>query len=149
MFGEGNFEKTGSATLTLSGNNSGFKGTTTIKEGTIAFEKTENNTYLGGNTIIESNATLEYTTTQNDLVNGTISGSGTLQKYGANTLILSGNNSLFTGQTNLHEGTIYFEKTETSNYLGGQTTINENGTLIYNTTTEDTINGTINGSELS
>ena len=31
--------------------------------------KTENNTYLGGNTIIESNATLEYTTTQNDLVN--------------------------------------------------------------------------------
>ena len=146
VFGEGNFEKTGSATLTLSGNNSGFKGTTTIKEGTIAFEKTENNTYLGGNTIIESNATLEYTTTQNDLVNGTISGSGTLQKYGANTLILSGNNSLFTGQTNLHEGTIYFEKTETSNYLGGQTTINENGTLIYNTTTEDTINGTINGS---
>ena len=146
VFGEGNFIKSGDATLTLTGNNSGFEGTTTIKTGTIAFEKTTSNTYLGGNTIIEKDGTLEYKTTQNDLVNGTISGSGTIQKYGENTLIFSGDNSRFTGQTNIHEGTIYFEKNENTAYLGGKTTINENGTLIYNTTTADTINGTVNGS---
>ena len=146
VYGDGNFVKTGEEVLTLTGNNRGFEGTTTIKEGTIAFEKTDENFYFGGNTIIETDAVLEYTTTQNDRINGTVSGDGTIEKYGENTLVFSGDNSNFTGQTNINEGTVYFEKTDESKYLGGETTINENGTLIYNTTSQDTINGTVNGS---
>lgn len=145
MYGDGRFVKSGDATLTLNGNNSIFTGITTIKEGTIAFEKLRDNVYLGGNTIIESGATLEYKTTQSDLINGTVSGSGTIEKYGENTLFLTGDNSSFTGQTNINEGTVYFEKNNDSKYLGGHTTINQNGTLIYETTLADTINGTVNG----
>ena len=75
-------KKSGNSTLTLSGNNSNFTGTTVIDGGKITFNKTANTEYFGGTTTINAGGELQYITTTSDKINGTINGSGTLRKQG-------------------------------------------------------------------
>ena len=59
------------------------------------------------------------------LTGGTISGTGTFEKTGNANLTINGDNSGFTGTTNIEDGKIIFDK-QTANdiYLGGTTNIN-------------------------
>ena len=146
--GSGNLVKTGSETLELAGNNSIFSGIFTIEEGKVAFERKTGNVYIGGNTVIASGAELEYTTTENDRINGTISSSApdaVFTKLGAQTLTLGGDNSVFNGKIALKEGTIAFDNKDGAKYFGGTTEISSGAKLIYTTTSADSINGTISG----
>ncbi len=143
--GTGTFTKTGEATLYLNGNNDNFTGHTIIDNGKIAFEKTNLTKYFNGTTTINTDGVLQYTTTVSDSINGQINGTGILLKDGADTLNIIGDNSVFNGTTVIDAGNILFEKTNTNTYLGGETVINQDGTLDYITTNADTINGNISG----
>ena len=130
--GSGTLRKQGTATLTLTGNNSGFSGITYLEEGIIEFEKTAQNTYLSGITDISKNGTLNYKTTVDDRINGTIKGEGALNKQGIGTLTLGGNNSGFFGITTIENGKIvYNNNSATDSYFGGKTIINANTTLEF------------------
>lgn len=59
LSGDGTFTKDGAGNLNLSGDNSGFKGTANITDGTVSFND-YNNKFFGGTVNVE-NANLDYT----------------------------------------------------------------------------------------
>lgn len=75
--GKGTFLKTGSATLTLTGDQSVFEGITLIEGGKIVFDKlNEDDKYFSGQTVIEDNKTLEFNIAADEELSGTLQGSG-------------------------------------------------------------------------
>ena len=149
IFGDGDFQKSGTGTLTVSGDNSGFTGDTTISGGSIIFDKnSQNDIYFGGNTTIENGAELEFALDVDETVSGTISGNGTFTKSGdSSNLTLTGDNSDFTGKTVIEGGTVTFDKnTADDSYFGGTTEISQGTSLIYDLAAEETLSGTLSGS---
>lgn len=121
LSGTGAVQKSGTGTLTFSGDSSAFAGETTISAGTLLLTGA-----LDGDIMIETDGTLQVgngiingsllADTQNDgtlIFNqtsdydyeGALSGSGDLIKQGAGTLILSGNYS-YTGSTIVQAGLV-------------------------------------------
>lgn len=96
------FIKHDSGEFTLVGNNSGFQGTANLNAGTTNFVKENNTSFFGGNVVIDS--VLNYTANEDETLDGAISGSGTINKDGAQTLTLT--NSTFSGTANVSEGTL-------------------------------------------
>ncbi|WP_294901555.1 autotransporter-associated beta strand repeat-containing protein, partial [Tatumella sp. UBA2305] len=120
--GEGGLAKTGSGTLTLSGDNT-YSGGTSLSAGEI---DVSNNSALGtGSLAMTDGTTLGFTTgdlnlanavalsgtgtiatgSNNETLSGVISGDGTLAKTGSGTLTLSGDNT-YSGGTSLSAGEI-------------------------------------------
>jgi len=101
--GTGTITKTGAKDISVSGDNSGFTGNVNINNGAISYNA-DNTKYFGGNTIIEKDGGLKVTTN-----NGTklskISGNGTLSKDGTGALTIIGDNSGFSGNLNVNNGT--------------------------------------------
>ena len=148
IFGDGDFQKSGTGTLTVSGDNSGFTGDTTITGGSIIFDKqTENDIYFGGNTSIESGAELEFALGADETISGTISGNGTFTKSGdSSNLTVTGDNSGFKGTTVIEGGTITFDKNSADDkYFAGSTQISQGSSLIYDLAENETISGTLSG----
>ena len=146
--GEGSIVKEETGTLNLSGNNSGFNGSMTINGGTVSFNKgSANDSYISGNTAINADGKLSYNLAVDEtLTGGTISGTGTFEKTGNANLTINGDNSGFTGTTNIEDGKIIFDK-QTANdiYLGGTTNIKKDGALDFVLGVDETINGNITG----
>ncbi|WP_221029599.1 autotransporter-associated beta strand repeat-containing protein [Actomonas aquatica] len=90
--------KAGAGTLTLTGANT-HTGGTTVSGGTLS----GNTTSLQGN--ITNNAALVFNQDSAGTYAGTLSGSGSLSKTGAGTLILSGTSD-FTGTTTVNAGSL-------------------------------------------
>lgn len=122
--GSFNLTKTGWGMLRLSGDNSGYSGTTTLAEGFLFLGhdnalgtgalRMEENTVLfnSGPRTIDNAIVLDAdgmvvinTSGASMTLNGVVSGIGTLQKEGENTLILNSANT-YSGGTQLNNGTI-------------------------------------------
>lgn len=149
--GNGTLNKAGSDKLNLTGNNKDFTGKLIVNDGTLSFEQTtENDTYITGGTHISQNGTVAVNANKSDLNTGAFSGNGTLDKAGSNKLVLSGDNSQFTGTANIKEGEVEFTSSSSSDrYLNGTTNISEDGILTLNTGVNTAVsnlrgNGTVN-----
>src|SRR6185503_2320451 len=80
----------------------------------------------------------------NDLTfGGVISGTGSIVKSGAGTLVLTANNS-FSGTTTISAGTLQIGNGGTTGSIAG--TIIDNGVLVFNRSDNFTIGATISGS---
>lgn len=99
------FHKSDSGNFTVIGDNSKFTGDVILNgSGSTTFEKTEDTAFFGGDIGIGNNSTLNYTATSSETLKGAISGRGTINKDGAQTLTLT--NSTFSGTANILEGTL-------------------------------------------
>jgi autotransporter-associated beta strand protein len=153
--GSGSFEKVGTGTLTLSGVNT-YTGGTTIAGGTL---RVENNSALGSGAVTTTGSVLDYAnginlanpiiinsnTTQLQVLSGSATQSGLiselggprpLEKIGAGTLVLSGNNT-YSGGTTLSAGTLQLGVDAVFNVVGQPasgivTSAIGTGTLTFN-----------------
>lgn len=119
--------KTGPGTTILTAFNT-YTGNTTINSGTLEIATTG---LLGGGNYtraIVNNGTFIHGSNSNQILSGTISGSGGLVKKGSGTLTLSGNNS-FSGGVSIGNGTL---SVSSANALSNSGTISfDGGTLQY------------------
>ena len=146
------FEKTGTGTLNLSGNNKDFKGDFILAEdgGKVLYEAdSTGDSFVSGDVLIGQNSTLKMkisnsavseSITQN--INN-VSGTGKFIKSGQGALNLGGNNSGFTGTAQINAGSLnYLADNNTDNYFSGATEISENAEL--NLTINDGISNNVN-----
>ena len=96
MTGSGALLKNGNGILTLSGNNS-YSGGTLIAAGSLSGTTAS---LQGG---IVNNSAMAFRQDNNGTFNGVITGSGTLDKFGAGTVTINGNTPM-TGLTTVDEG---------------------------------------------
>lgn len=117
--GTGAFGKTGNGILKLTGGNS-FSGPVTNSAGTLQIG--DNGTAGSLTANIANNAALIWYRSDSVSYSGAIAGTGTLEKKGAGTLTLSGNNS-YTGATTVTEGTLTISHANALGTGAGNTTV--------------------------
>lgn len=116
--GPGSLTKVGSGVLILKGQNN-YTGGTFITAGTLQGDTTS----LQG--AITDNATLVFDQTTNGIFNGTLLGSGVINKIGQGILAITTNNSSFSGTTNVNQGSLAL-----TGILGGDVNVNSGSTLL-------------------
>ena len=135
-----NFVKKGDGRIELVGNNSEFKGETTIEQGILAYTSSNDNKYVNGNTIINENGTLEYIVTINSDNLTAVSGNGTLSKLGSGTLNLTSDNSQFTGTVKIADGRLAYTSDTDNKFINANSyAIAENAELYINNSTSDSV----------
>ena len=139
--GTGSLEKQGVGTSTLAGNNS-YSGTTTISAGTLQVGNGGTSGTLGSGNVI-NNAALAFNRSDSHTVSNAISGTGSLEKQGAGTSTLTGNNS-YSGTTTISAGTLQVGNGGTSGTLGSGNIVN-NAALAFNRSDSHTVSNTISG----
>ena len=122
-YGDGTVSKTGSATLSITGDNSAFTGVFNIKEGIANYTQTADSLYFGGNTVIDSGAQLVFVNSVKEDTIKDLSGEGTFTKEGSENLVLTGDNSGFSGNVNINEGTLSFNDLYDKFFGSGQINI--------------------------
>ena len=113
MTGDGTLTKSGDGTLILTGAN-GHSGGTTIEAGTLQVGDGGTSGSLAGDVEIQSDGTLAFDRSDSFSFAGAFSGDGALDKFGAGTLLLTGNSGAYAGQGTLHAGGLQVDGT-----LGG------------------------------
>ncbi|NLE37249.1 MAG: PEP-CTERM sorting domain-containing protein, partial [Pirellulaceae bacterium] len=141
--GTGAVTKSGSQTLTLSGPNIAYAGGTTINDGRLVLANTTNSAFLAKN--IANNAALEFNTTSAAMnFTGSIAGTGSVTKNGAQTLTLSGANIAYVGGTTINAGKLVLRDTTHASFRA--TAVTNNATLEFDAATNDiNFTGTISG----
>jgi autotransporter-associated beta strand protein len=135
--GTGGIDKRDLGTLTLTGANT-YTGGTKISEGTLKLG-------TGGSIVgnITNNATLAIDRTDAFNFAGVISGTGALEKAGAGTTTLSGDNT-YTGTTTVSAGTLNIGAGGTTGSIAGNLT--NNAMVTFNRSNAVTYAGNISGS---
>jgi autotransporter-associated beta strand protein len=126
--------------LTLTGANT-YAGTTTISGGTLQIGN-GGTTGSSGTGSVTDNANLTYDLSNNPVVSGGISGSGSLTQAGSGTLILTGSNSY--GSTTISAGILQVGNGGASGSLGTGA-VTDNSALNYNLSNSATLSNTITG----
>lgn len=171
--GAGGLTKLGSGTLSLSANNS-YSGGTTLSAGTLllggsnslgsssgALTVNGGTLDLGGatvsvgtlsgtgGTIALGGGGLTTTMTSDQAFSGAISGTGSLQKTGANRLTLTGSNT-YSGLTTVSEGTLQIGSGNSTGVLGsGTVALTSTGNIVFNRSDALTVNNTFTWSGTS
>ncbi len=133
--GSGSVTKSGSGALTLTGTNT-YSGGTTVSSGSLV----GNTASLQGH--IVNNAALIFDQASTGTYAGNLSGTGSLAKTGAGTVILTGANT-HTGGTNISSGTLQLGNGGSTGSLVGSVT--NNGTIIFNRGDNFRFDGIIDG----
>ena len=135
--------KTGTATQTLTGNNT-YSGTTTIGQGSLYVGNTWSGT-LGTGPVV-NNGLLRFQ--RNMTVANSISGTGGVYHASSGTLILTGNNT-YSGTTTIRSGTLQVGNGGTSGTLGTGVATGgddeDNATLVFNRSDTVTIDKSLSG----
>nr|WP_234827057.1 autotransporter-associated beta strand repeat-containing protein [Rhodopseudomonas palustris] len=132
--------KTGTGTLTLTGD-SFYTGGTTISGGTLQLGNGGISGSITGD--ITNNATLAVNRSNGTSLGGAISGTGNLVKLGGDILALLGNNT-YTGGTTISAGTLRVGNGATSGSIVGD--VVNNGVLQFNRHDSIGFGGAISGS---
>ncbi|WP_456016700.1 autotransporter-associated beta strand repeat-containing protein [Methylorubrum populi] len=133
-------EKTGSGTLTLTGDNT-YGGGTLVSAGTLRIGAGGNSGAILGDVV--NKAALVFDRADDLTYAGVISGSGTLEKAGAGTLTLTGASTL-TGLTTVSAGTLRIGDGGANAALAGA--IVNNATLVFDRGDDLTAAGSVTGS---
>ncbi len=136
MSGAGTFNKDGVGNVTLTGDNSGFSGIANINDGslTYVYEAEATNKYFGGETRLGDatlNVNVKSGSTQIRNISSQSEGSGSLVKLGSGTATFAGDNSSFTGETNVEKGTLAFSDANNSTFVGGDVNLSSGTSLDY------------------
>jgi fibronectin-binding autotransporter adhesin len=131
MGGTGSLTKTGAGTLELTGTNS-YTGGTTVNGGTLQGDTTS----LQGD--ITNNAAVSFNQAAGGTYAGRISGTGSLAKLGAGTLLLTGAHS-YSGGTTVTAGSLQGNSTSL------QGNISNNAAVIFDQTANGTYAGAMSG----
>ncbi len=145
--GSGSLTKTGAGELILSGVNT-YSGATNVKDGILRLSGAgalgAGNIVLGETSAVARSSTvitegkLVFDNTEDVTVNNDISGVGTLEKLGDNTLTLGGNNT-YVGITSILAGAI--ELASAGALADGTVTLSNPGSLIFNYATAGDAHG--------
>ncbi len=138
--GTGSLTKIGTNTLTLTGNNT-YTGSTTISAGTLQIGNGGTSGAIVGNVI--DNGVLAINRSDAVTLGGVISGTGTLTKSGAGTLILTGENT-YSGGTTISAGTLQIGNGGTTGSISGNMV--DNGVFVFDRSDALTYAGNISGS---
>ena len=137
--GNGTITKLGAGTLNLTGHNAS-SGFTTLSAGTLQIGNGGTSGIIAGD--IHDNAALSFNRSDNITYDAVISGSGSLTKLGAGTLILTGDNTL-SGLTTLSAGTLQLGDGGATGTLAGP--ILNNAALVFNRIDNFTFANAISG----
>ncbi len=105
LSGSGSLITSGSA-LTLTGNNTGFTGPTTINGASLQLGNGGANGMFNSSSVTD-NTSLIFDVSSTNTLSGNISGAGTVTQEGSGKTILAGNSS-YTGTTTISAGTLQF-----------------------------------------
>lgn len=122
--------KTGTGTLTLTGDNS-YTGGTTVTAGTLQIGDGGASGSIAGDVRIASAGTFAFNRSDDFAFTGALSGDGHFTKAGAGILAFDGNGSNFAGMTELAAGTLIVgsDVAHADAVLGGSVDVGSGGTL--------------------
>ncbi len=138
--GTGSLTKLGSGALYLTAENT-YTGGTTVSAGTLSIGAGGTVGSVVGN--IVNNASLRFDRSDAVTYAGVISGTGSVTKNGANTLIFTGTNT-YTGVTTISAGTLQLGAGGSTGSVAGN--IVDNGVLALNRSNSTVFSGVISGS---
>ena len=133
--GAGELVKLNSGTLNMTGDNSGFNGILSIDEGILAFTKKDTNSYISGITDINSNASLDYTTTDTEVTLANVTGAGDLNKNGTGNLIfnyVTDDGVKFGGTAYSNAGTLTVNAADDASANFDFNMVANGGNIVYN-----------------
>ena len=139
--GSTSLAKSGAGKWIVSGNNT-YSGGTTIAAGTLQVGTGGATGSLGSGNVTD-NGTLSFNRS-GLLTNGVISGTGSVTVDGGGTLVLPGDNT-YTAGTTINTGTLQVGTGGATGSLNSGSTIVNNGTLVYDSTTAFSQAGIISG----
>jgi outer membrane autotransporter protein len=124
--GSGGLTKHGNGRLVLTGENT-YVGNTTVIAGMLQIGDGGTSGSIAGN--VNNSGTLVFNRSDGMNFDGAISGTGSVQKTGAGSLIVAGTNT-YTGGTTIAAGTFQIGNGGTTGSIGGD--VNNNGMLVFN-----------------
>ena len=130
-------------TLVLTGNNT-YTGATTISSGTLQIGNGGAVGSIDSTSSVNNNGALIYNRNNSSTASYAIGGTGTLEKQGAGTLTLTGNNT-YTGATTISSGTLQIGNGGAVGSIDSTSSVNNNGALIYNRNNSSTASYAIGG----
>ena len=129
--GFGILEKSGTGTWVLTGSSPTLTGPVTVSAGTLQFGNGGTSGGIAADVFIAGGATLVMNRADDMVFANVISGTGSLVKEGANTLILTGDNSL-SGGVAINAGTLQLGNGGTIGGIAANVSIAGGATLVMN-----------------
>lgn len=137
--GYGSLVKVGGGALIL-GNDNQYTGGTTISAGTLQVGDGGTTGWITGD--ITNNGSLVFDRSDGQIFSGIVSGSGSLEQAGKDTLILKGANT-YTGGTAISQGTLEIGVGDTNGWITGD--VLDNGSLVFNRSDDVVFSGLVSG----